>query len=418
MNSTAASDQMSVRNLIESQVNTNPHVVAILGTGLSPISYEALLAQVDQIAAYVQSFGIRSHDRVASVMPNGPQALVVFLGVTTVATYAPLNPQLTINEITGLLFDLQAKALIVDPTVGAAAITAANDLGIQVLEVAPLLQHCAAPITRNSCANEKAQRLVPNSLTDIALTLHTSGTTSKPKLVPLTHENLCTSARNTVAALGLSTADRCLNVMPMFHIHALMASLASIAAGGSVICASGAEPNEFFVSLKQYRPSWYTASPAIHQMILRGSADYQETLKSCPLRFIRSSSSALPEQVLRELEETFLVPVIECYAMTEASYQITANPVCWKRKIGSVGMAAGPDLGIMDHHGELLPPNSPGEVVIRGTNVMGGYENNPNANLESFHKGWFRTGDIGFLDHEGYLFLKGRTKEIINKGGE
>ncbi|MBS0562659.1 MAG: AMP-binding protein, partial [Proteobacteria bacterium] len=165
--------------------------------------------------------------------------------------------------------------------------------------------------------------------------------------------------------------------------------------------------------------SWYTAVPTMHQTILGLAKRHEETIKNARLRFIRSSSSSLPPQVMQALEETFGVPVIEAYGMTEASHQMASNPLPPRARFaGCVGIAAGPDVAIMDDDGTLLPPGSIGEVVIRGRNVTAGYENNPDANAKAFTNGWFRTGDQGVMDAEGYLRLTGRLKEIINRGGE
>jgi oxalate---CoA ligase len=208
--------------------------------------------------------------------------------------------------------------------------------------------------------------------------------------------------------------------VPLFHIHGLIAAvLSSLAAGASVICTSGFNALKFFAWLDEEKPSWYTAVPTMHQAILARAPRNGDIIARSKLRFIRSSSSSLPPQVLRELEDTFGVPVIESYGMTEASHQMASNPLPpGARRPGSVGLAAGPEVRIMDEAGRLLPPGEIGEVVIRGPNVTKGYENNPTANANAFANGWFRTGDQGVLDDEGYLTLTGRLKELINRGGE
>jgi len=231
--------------------------------------------------------------------------------------------------------------------------------------------------------------------------------------------NLYASAHNIVAALELSSSDCCLNIMPLFHIHGLMAILSSLAAGGSVLCPTNGDLSDFFTCMDEFRPTWYTASPTMHQAVLAQAKWNRNIISRRPLRFIRSSSAPLPPKIAVELESVFHAPVIESYAMTEASYQISSNPLPpGKRKVGSVGVPAGPRVTIMDESGNFLPRNKTGEIVIRGSNVMRGYENNPAANAASFTRGWFRTGDVGHLDAEGYLFITGRLKEIINRGGE
>jgi len=255
---------------------------------------------------------------------------------------------------------------------------------------------------------------------DIALVLHTSGTTSRPKIVPLTAANICASARHIGATLRLAPADRCLNIMPLFHIHGLMAAvLASLAAGASVVCTPGFNALKFFAWLDEVEPTWYTAVPTMHQAILARAGRNPEIIARARLRFIRSSSSSLPPSVLTALEATFGCPVIEAYGMTEAAHQMASNPLPpAARKPGSVGIAAGPRISIMDENGNLLTTGSIGEVVIRGDNVTRGYANNAEANAAAFSEGWFRTGDQGVIDPEGYLTLTGRLKELINRGGE
>ena len=258
---------------------------------------------------------------------------------------------------------------------------------------------------------------------DVALILHTSGTTSRPKIVPLTQQNVTASARHISVSLNLSADDRCMNIMPLFHIHGLIAAvLSSLGAGASVHCAPGFNALRVFGWLDEIEPSWYTAVPTMHQAILsraNRNADSVERARN-NLRLVRSSSSSLPPQVMKELEDTFDVPVVEAYGMTEAAHQMACNPLPPAvRKPGSVGIAAGPEVAIMDEsESNLLAIGQTGEIVIRGPNVTPGYENNPEANASAFTDGWFRTGDQGVMDDEGYISITGRLKEIINRGGE
>ena len=255
---------------------------------------------------------------------------------------------------------------------------------------------------------------------DVALLLHTSGTTSRPKLVPLTQRNVVASARSIRATLGLVAEDRGLNIMPLFHIHGLMAGLlAPLAAGSQVFCTPGFNALKFFGWMNEARPTWYTAVPTMHQTILGRASHNREVIGANPLRFVRSSSSSMPPQVIAELEATFQAPLIEAYGMTEASHQMASNPLPPGKRIpGTVGLAAGPEVAIMNEQGDLLPPGQTGEIVIRGENVTPGYEKNPAANAEAFNNGWFRTGDQGIMSAEGYITITGRLKEIINRGGE
>jgi oxalate---CoA ligase len=265
-----------------------------------------------------------------------------------------------------------------------------------------------------------AARPGPGSDDDEAMVLHTSGTTSRPKIVPLLQRNILASAKHISQTLELTGNDICLNIMPLFHIHGLMAAtLSSLYAGAAVHCTPGFNALKFFSWLDEVKPTWYTAVPTMHQAILSRAARNAEIVARSRLRFIRSSSSSLPPQVMTELEEVFHAPVIESYGMTEASHQMASNPLPPRaRKPGFVGIAAGPEVRVMDEEGKLLASGEIGEVVIRGPNVTPGYEANPEANAKAFTHGWFRTGDQGAIDDEGYLQLTGRLKELINRGGE
>ena len=255
---------------------------------------------------------------------------------------------------------------------------------------------------------------------DVSMVLHTSGTTSRPKIVPLSQRNLCASARHIARTLAFTADDRGLNVMPLFHIHGLIAGvLAPLSAGSQVFCTPGFNALKFFAWMDEAKPTWYTAVPTMHQTIVARAKGNAEVIARNPLRFIRSSSSSMPPQVIVELEAAFGAPLVEAYGMTEATHQMASNPLPpAQRKPGTVGLAAGPEVAIMAADGTLLPAGGVGEIVIRGPNVTAGYEANPTANEEAFRDGWFRTGDQGTMDADGYISITGRLKEIINRGGE
>jgi acyl-CoA synthetase (AMP-forming)/AMP-acid ligase II/acyl carrier protein len=330
---------------------------------------------------------------------------VASLSVCACAVAAPLNPSYREEEFQFYLSDLRAKALLVDPGCTPAASIVASRLGIAVLNM-PLDAAVANSVDDLPTSN------------DLALILHTSGTTSRPKIVPLTQANLMASAKNVAESLALTPDDRCLNVMPLFHIHGLVAALlASLWSGGSVVATPGFQAPRFAEWVTEYQPTWYTAVPTMHHSILAQMEKHPRRFGQ--LRFIRSSSAPLAPQLMSALEKTFHAPVIEAYGMTEAAHQMTSNPLPPReRKPGSVGVAAGPEVAVMDADGDFVSSGQTGEVVIRGPNIAAGYENNPAANSNSFTRGWFRTGDQGVLDQDGYLRLTGRLKEIINRGGE
>jgi acyl-CoA synthetase (AMP-forming)/AMP-acid ligase II/acyl carrier protein len=409
-----------IHRLLALRANQRPEAVAILAPNRSPLTYGRLLRQIEWVVQRLNAAGLRRGDRIAIVLPNGPEMAVAFLGVASVATSAPLNPSYRAEEFDFYLEDLKAKALVVQRGTNSPAIAVAKARGVALIELDPVLSAEAGVFTLNGDGLTGGDGAEFAEADDTALVLHTSGTTSRPKIVPLTHTNLCVSAGNVAISLALTESDLCLNVMPLFHIHGLVAAtLASLFAGGSVVCTPGFDAPCFFEWIDTFRPSWYTAVPTMHQAVLAQASRNPEIVARRRLRFIRSSSAALPPQVMMELEKSFRAPVIEAYGMTEAAHQMASNPLPPRpRKPGSVGLAAGPEVAIMDEAGNFLPAGTIGEVVIRGRNVSKGYENNPTANATAFTDGWFRTGDQGVMDGEGYLSLTGRLKEIINRGGE
>jgi acyl-CoA synthetase (AMP-forming)/AMP-acid ligase II len=356
---------------------------------------------------------------VAIVLPNGPEMAAAFLAVAGCAVAAPLNPAYTADEFAFYMEDLGARALIALAGAETEARTVAERLGVPVLDLLPGEAAGAFSLSEKGIALPAGEARL-NGPDDVALVLHTSGTTSRPKIVPLTARNITASAQSIAATLALTPADRCLNIMPLFHIHGLIAAtLSTMAAGAYIACTPGFNAMRFFGWMEAMRPTWYTAVPTMHQAILSRAARNREIIAATPLRFVRSSSASLPVPVLRELEETFGCPVIEAYGMTEASHQMASNPLPpAPRKPGTVGIAAGPEVAVMSEDGRLLPAGETGEIVIRGENVTRGYQNNPKANAENFTEGWFRTGDQGVMDAQGYLTISGRLKEIINRGGE
>ncbi|RKG91034.1 acyl--CoA ligase [Corallococcus terminator] len=396
--------------------------VALSAPGRSGLTYGALRELITQVRASLREWGLGPEDRIALVLPNGPEMAAAFLAVASAATTAPLNPAYRADEFTFYLDDLQARAIVLLEGMDGPARMVARERNLPIIELSPTSNGSAGHFTLK--CEQPPPPIAPHSDEaregGVALVLHTSGTTARPKLVPLTHANLTASARHIGALLGLGPEDTCLNIMPLFHIHGLVAAvLSSLGAGGRVVCTPGFNALRFFSWFEEARPTWYTAVPTMHQALLERARRNVESLKSNRLRFIRSSSASLPPQVMEELERVFGVPVIESYGMTEAAHQMASNPLPpHPRHAGSVGLAAGPEVAIMDDAGAMLTPGGLGEVVIRGPNVMTGYVNNPEANARAFTHGWFRTGDQGTLDAEGYLRLTGRLKELINRGGE
>jgi acyl-CoA synthetase (AMP-forming)/AMP-acid ligase II len=376
------------------------------------VSYASLREQVRDAADAFAGLGIARGDRVAMALPNGLPAIVCFLGAAVAGTAAPLNPAYREDEFRFYLGDTGARLLVLPEDGGEDARRAAGDtlaiVDVSVVDGRVQLSGNGARGTAGTPAPD-----------DIALVLHTSGSTGRPKRVPLKQANLVTSIGNIIETYGLTPDDVSLCVMPLFHVHGLMASLmATLASGGTVVVPSRFNALGFWRIVREHGVTWYSAVPTMHQLLL-ARVGKGERVDSSPLRFIRSCSASLAPETMKAMESAFGIPVLEAYGMTEASHQMSSNPLPpGERKSGSVGPGTGVRVGIMDEEGKLLAPAEHGEVVIQGANVISGYENNPEANATSFTNGWFRTGDQGLLDANGYLTLVGRLKELINRGGE
>jgi acyl-CoA synthetase (AMP-forming)/AMP-acid ligase II len=389
------------------------HLALVVPGGLR-LTYARLREEVRLAAAALADRGVRRQDRVALVYPNSAEAIVLFLAAATAGTAAPLNPGYKTEEFRFFLEDTHARVLLVPPGQAAAARQALPD-GASIIDAA-FDEH---GVLRFPGGRVRPADLEAPDADDVALVLHTSGTTSRPKMVPLRHRNLAASVANIVPSYDLAADDVSLCVMPLFHVHGLIAStLATLGSGGTVVVPSRFSPFEFWSAVREHGVTWYSAVPTIHQMLTgRSSRSRPEGADS--LRFARSCSAALAPDLMGRLEDLLGVPVLEAYGMTEASHQMATNPLPpLPRLAGSVGRGTGVEIAVLDEHGDVLPVGATGEVAIRGANVMDGYEANPAANAEAFSGGWFRTGDEGTLDDAGYLTLRGRIKELINRGGE
>ena len=400
-------------------IGDSSHPALVMPEGGPVVTYESLRSQVEALAATLQALGLGRGERVAMALPNGIEVITAFLAITAAAaTAAPLNPAYTLEEFRFYLEDIEAKALIIPPGGGEQA-RAAAPTGACLIEASlSPAGWVRFDIVGSSSSRRRQTDPTPD---DIALFLHTSGTTSRPKGVPLSHTNLLASAANVVATYTLTSADVSLCVMPLFHVHGLVAStLATLCSGGTVIVPPRFSASAFWPAVTAHRATWYTAVPTIHQVLLiRADEDQAPVPGTSSLRFIRSCSSALAPATMADLEARFGCPVLEAYGMTEAAHQMASNPLPPEpRRPGSVGRGTGVQVAVMDDTGTLLPAGSQGEVVIKGPNVTRGYHNNPEANAAAFTNGWFRTGDQGILDADGYLTLVGRLKELINRGGE
>ena len=404
---------MTIRKMLDAGADS---ATALTAPDRNGLTFAGLRQHVDAVGRQLAAYGLGPGDRVAIVLPNGPEMASSFLAVASHMSAAPLNPAYKESEYAFYLEDLAPKLVIVGEGSDNPVRAAAESLSIPVVE-AKVGADDPAGVFRLFEDEADASPAGPD---DEALVLHTSGTTSRPKVVPLMQRNILASARNIAASLELTSDDHCLNIMPLFHIHGLIAVLAtSMAKGASVCCTGGFNALKFLDQARDENISWYSGVPTMHQAILLRAKRQSDAASALGLRLIRSSSASLPPAVFEELNAVFGCPVIEAYGMTEAAHQMTSNPLGGKgQKAGFVGIATSPEVCIMDQEGNRLTGEAEGEVCIRGDNVTPGYENNPAANESSFTNGWFRTGDQGYFDDDGYLKITGRLKEIINRGGE
>ncbi|KAI9811658.1 MAG: hypothetical protein M1827_005407 [Pycnora praestabilis] len=386
------------------------------------VSYQQLAAHVSNFQEKLAALGITPQAAVSIALPNSFEFIVAFLAASWQrAIAAPLNSAYKQEEFEFYIEDLSSAVTLVPKgsvLQNGPAVRAARKYKAAIAEVYWSGKEVVLDVKDVGNLQGKENQIVERAQPDdIALVLHTSGTTGRPKAVPLTHRNLTRTMKNIQATYDLTPKDRTLLVMPLFHVHGLLAGfLAPLLSGGSVIVPLRFSASDFWDDFNKYEATWYTAVPTIHQILLKNSPPDPKP----QIRFIRSCSSPLSPKVFHELEKNFGAPVLEAYAMTEAAHQMTSNPLPpAKRQPGSVGIGQGVEVKILDQDGKEVPQGSEAEICIRGENVTKGYLNNPEANKSSFTKErFFRTGDQGKQDKDGYVIITGRIKELINKGGE
>ena len=411
----------SIADLVDFHARTAPGGVALQAPGHASLTYVELAQRTFASVAQLRRLGLAATDRIAVVMPRGAEHGLALLAVATASACIPVNPDYTADELRRYFSDLKLTALVTRADMKSASREVACELGIAVIDLVPRASEGLGASELVGTPIGPAIAEGPAGPDDDAFILLTSGTAARPKMVPLTQASVCLSAYNAGAVLSLVPEDRLLNVLPLFHAHGLISGLLTgLAAGSSVVLTSGFDAVSFFGWLKEFRPSWYTAVPTIHRALLSAAKESQRDDPTPPqtsLRLIRSASASLAPATLEGLEKLFGVPVIETYGMTEGASQIAANPR-ERRKVGSVGRAAGPEIAIMDNEGRMVPNGEHGEIVLRGPTMTRGYYNDPEATKAAFRDGWFRTGDLGYLDADGYLFIVGRIKDVINRGGQ
>jgi oxalate---CoA ligase len=393
--------------------------IALLAPDRNPLSCRELCRQIEYAVSFLNRHGSGRGNRIGAVLPDGPEMATLFLCCIAGGAFVPLKPDEGERAYDLRISALRLDALIVQADSDSPASAIARRKGIPIIALTPLLEAGAGLFSLEWLSGDSRGACRPGFAhpDDTALVLETSGSTSHPKVVPLSQDTIFVSAHYTGTSLSLTGEDRCLNVMPMCHIAGLVSPLlASLSAGGSVICPAGFSPERFFACLKRYEPTWYSAVPTIHQSIIERAAELSIDLTHTSLRFVRSTSFPLPESVFEKLEDTFGLPVIQTFGLTEA-LPVTSTPLSpYKRNPLSVGFPVS-EVDIVDESGASMGDGI-GEIVVKGPQVFKGYENSPEATGSAFIDGWFRTGDLGYLDKEGLLYITGRLKETINRGGQ
>jgi acyl-CoA synthetase (AMP-forming)/AMP-acid ligase II/thioesterase domain-containing protein/acyl carrier protein len=412
-------DPSNLIDQIRRACEKSPKAIAILSPGREPIAYRQLMAQIDSAAQYLARTGMGRGDRVAVALPTGPAMATACLSTIAACACAPLDPTSPVDEISNSLAAMRIKAAILplDVDSNARAAVIRNGLALIELDAHPRISGLFELVSSLPLGDTLPS---PPRQADLAFLLQTSGTSSRPKLVPLTHRNIAFSVRDISAALELSPSDRALCMLPLFHVQGLLGSLAAtLASGASIVCAPGFQEEEALDWMCDFGATWYAGVPAMHQAIERQATRRPEKAAKAALRFIRSGASPMPPALARSLEATFRAPVVEAYGMTEVVNIACDRQPPLTHKPGSVGLPYGSTrIAILDEAGSALPPRAIGEIAVRGENVTLGYEGGSAADAAAFSEGWMRTGDLGFLDEEGYLHIRGRLKEIINRGGE
>jgi acyl-CoA synthetase (AMP-forming)/AMP-acid ligase II/thioesterase domain-containing protein/acyl carrier protein len=380
-----------------------PQDAALLAPGEEAIRFGELVQRIDAVCEQLEEAALGPGDRVALLCPLGIPTAVLTLAVACRAPCVPLHPSLTAAELSAALTETRARALVY------ASDRAGLPCEVEDLEIPALRVAWDFPLEAGRGTSRRA------GPSDLALLMRTSGSTGRPKLVPVTHEQLIARTERSARFLHLSDVDRCLNLMPLNFGHGVFTGLTTpLCAGGSVVCPRSVDEPTFFDCLESLQPTWYTAS-ATHQLnVLAWLRNREATHR---LRFARSGSSALPVSALEELERRLGVPVVEGLSSSETG-TITSNPPTWERKPGTVGTARDDDVAVVDEQGHPVAPGQAGEVLARGPHTVLGYDRDPKLTSAKFRDGWFHTGDLAELDADGFLTLRGRLDEVINRGGE
>lgn len=396
-----------ILTLLRKRAALHPEAIALEDVISQDIlTYADLLRRVERMGRSLRATG---GQRIGLVLPNGAQLSETLLAAACAGTALPFNPALTALELKTYFRDTRIDLLIARQDVSPMVVRLASQMGLRVLDPAALL-HMTVPDAPFD----------PPAAQDIAMVLLTSGSTGRPKRAPLSHQNVCTSARDVARSLKLGPDDRCLSMWELFHVGGLVdLLLAPLHSGGSVIATPGFDSQRFFDLLPVARPTWFQGVPTTLGDILRQQSRNGANLLGTHLKLVRSVAAPLSPNQMTALETAFGVPVLQTFGMTEAGPLISSTGLKAETRVsGSVGRSCGCDIRVVSPDGRDAPPGAEGELMVRGPNIFGGYEDDRDANAAAFYGGWFTTGDIGRFDALGNLFLTGRTKDLVNRGGE
>ena len=429
-----------IADLVEMAASRRPDEPALIVTSdRIPVSYRDLVRLVDDLAGQLKRAGLLPGDRVALRAGSNAEFVVGLLAASRAELVAvPLDPALPIGEQRTRSEVVGARAVLVDGN-NVAAIQADEAKREPTLRWWPIevtvgrdrgAHRSAIDVHLDAAAPPERDVSTPAGLRDDdAMIMFTGGTTGVPKMVPWTHDNIANSVRAIIAGYELGPQDATVAVMPLYHGHGLIAALLStLASGGTVLLPARGRfsAHTFWDDIDAVRATWYTAVPTIHQILLeRTKTDERPGNKRAALRFIRSCSAPLTPETAQALQETFSAPVVCALGMTEATHQVATTPIASAGPgesaidaSGLVGRSTGPEIRIAGPDGRPLPAEAVGEVWLRGPTVVRGYLGDPAITAANFTEGWLRTGDLGSLSVTGDLSIRGRIKELINRGGE
>ena len=409
----------SMCDVVRRHARETPDAPAFLADGREPLTYAGLADLMARWQKSLNDMGLGRGDRIAIVHPGGAGLAAAVAGIWNCATAVPTNPNFTPGEFAIHLRDVGAKAIAVDAEMDTPARDVAQRQGLPVLEIRQTDDRVAGMVDITGDRIGEAAHPGMTGADDYAHILVTSGTTSRSKIVPIRHRNLLARVEYGSSLCRIRQDDRCINLMPLYHSGGLSAPFCeSLHAGGSLLSISDFSADLFFDLLARSEPTWYAGGPTHHHAVRSLAPNYQDAIARVQLRFIRNGSGHLDSDISQDLEKIFKAPVIDNYSTTETGRLCGRKlpPAIHKR--GTVGISAGGEIAIMDPDGRMLPVGERGEICVRGPHIFDGYENDPDANEEAFRDGWFRPGDEGVFDEDGFLTITGRIKDFIKRGGE